>query len=142
AVLVDIGGNFTVGSTNSLHFGDASHGIDLTGATRTINYVNSPTLFLDGTVSNGGITKAGSGTLTLSLANTFSGGLTLSAGEIDFGNNSAAGTGTLAINGGTVAALTSTKTLTNAVTVGGDFTIAGTQSLVLNGNMDLGGATR
>ncbi|MDB6026689.1 MAG: Extracellular serine protease precursor [Verrucomicrobiales bacterium] len=43
----------------------------------------------------GRLTKMGSGVVTLTAANTFSGGLTLRGGTVQIGNNAAVGTGTL-----------------------------------------------
>jgi autotransporter-associated beta strand protein len=89
-----------------------------------------------------GLTKAGSGLLTLTGTNTFSGGTILNAGGFGIGNDSALGTGTLTINGGNLRAIDASRTMTNAVTVGGNFTVDGSQALTLNGNMNLGGAVR
>ena len=140
---VSVGGNFTVGSTNSVHLGDGTHGIDLGGGSRQITITNSSmVLYLDGQVSNGSLILAGAGRLSLTKANSFAGGLQINSGTVSFNDNAAAGTSTITINGGNVQALTSTRTLTNAVSVGGDFTINGTPSLVLNGTIDLGGTTR
>src|SRR5207244_1528660 len=74
-------------------------------------------------------TKTGAGTLTVSGANTFGGGLTLSAGTLNINNATAPGTGTLTINGGTISNTSgSAVTLSNnnAQSWGGDFTFAGT----------------
>ena len=70
-----------------------------------------------GAVGDGGvgctITAArGAGTLTLSASNTYGGGTTLSAGQLNFNNSSAIGTGPFTINGGTLDN-TSGGTLTN-----------------------------
>ncbi len=73
----------------------------------------SPTLTIDTTATtiNGVIgqdiagrafTKAGSGALTLTATNTFSGGITLSAGALVVSNNNALGAGTLSRSGGVV----------------------------------------
>ena len=58
-------------------------------------------------------------------------------------SDSAFGTGTLTINGGTLQA-SGTRTLSNNVAVGGNFTIGGgaTDNLTLSGTVDLGAATR
>ena len=70
---------------------------------------NTSTLTLGGIISgNGyGITTIGSGTLNLTNANTFSGGLTVSNGTVNLNSNSiagagAAGTGTLTLAGGLI----------------------------------------
>lgn len=54
--------------------------------------------FIDGT---GTVTHAGSDSLTLSSANGYTGGTTVSAGTLRLGNNSAAGSGTITLAGGT-----------------------------------------
>ena len=51
---------------------------------------------------SGALTKIGNGTLTLSGANTFDGGVTVSNGIVGVGNNAGLGTGILSLNGGTV----------------------------------------
>ena len=106
-------------------------------------------LQLSGVISESGsrtLTKNGVRGVYLNGANTFSGGMILNAGEVQFNNNLALGTGPLTINGGALAARQANRTLTNALTVGGDFTFnsanAGGNNLTLTGNVDLGGATR
>ena len=88
------------------------------------------------------LTKNGTFTLQLSNANTFTGGLTVNAGTVQFGNNAGAGTGTLILNGGTILAVGAGRNLANAITVGGDFTIGGTTNLMLSGAISLGGTNR
>ena len=76
-----------------------------------------------------GITKTGVGTLTLSGANTYSGGLTLSAGTLSMNNATATGGGTFTMNGGTLTNTSGadiTLSNNNAQTWGGDFTFVGT----------------
>ena len=92
-----------------------------------------------------GLNKAGSGALTLSGANTFSGGVTLNAGTLNVNSTSALGltTSAFVINGSTI-----NNTSASAVTLGvnktqnwnGDFTFTGTQDLNFGtGNVTLGG---
>jgi autotransporter-associated beta strand protein len=107
-------------------------------------------LQISGVISESGgprtLTKNGVRGLYLTGAKTFSGGVILNAGEVQFDNNLALGTGPLTINGGALAARIAARTLTNAVTVNGDFTLnsanAGGNSMTLTGNVDLGNATR
>jgi fibronectin-binding autotransporter adhesin len=77
------------------------------------------------------LTKAGAGKLTLSGANTFDGGLTLSEGQINLNNDAAAGTGILTIKGGAIDNTSaSAVTLTAASQVwDSGFTFIGTQAL-------------
>ncbi len=103
------------------------------------------TIIVSSVISESGgafaVTKSGAGALTLSGANSYSGGTTLSAGTLNINNNSALGTGTFTVNAGTV---TNTSggavTTTNAQTWAGNFTIAsgsGTSALNLNGPVTL-----
>jgi len=101
-------------------------------------------------------TKTTDGTVTLSRAGTYSGGTTLSAGtlQIDVASagsvgaitGSAIGTGSLALNGGTLSSATANnRTILNALTIGGDVTLGSTTNngtVIFSADADLGGATR
>jgi autotransporter-associated beta strand protein len=71
-----------------------------------------------GTGTGGAIVKVGSGTLTLTGANSYTGGTTVAAGTLRVNNasGSATGTGAVQVQGG--ATLTGSGTITGAVTVG------------------------
>ncbi|WP_337016540.1 autotransporter domain-containing protein [Pantoea agglomerans] len=57
---------------------------------------------LSGTVSGpGGLVKSGTGTLSLTGSNSYAGGTHVTAGKLDLGTSSAAGTGTIALDDGT-----------------------------------------
>jgi len=59
--------------------------------------------------------KSGAGTLTLSGANTYSGGTTLNAGILSVGNNSALSSGTITLNGGSVDANSTAANFSSAI---------------------------
>lgn len=106
----------------------------------------------------GPITKSGLGALDLSGQNTFTTGLILSQGSLLLGANSTPttvgaavtsgplGTGTLTIVGGTTLLSDGTaRTVSNAISVTGDFTVGGIiagNGVILNGAVDLGATGR
>ncbi len=121
---------------------------NLTIDTAVTNTGNSGlSLSLTGVISESGtrsLTKNGAGGVRLDGANTFSGGTILNAGELQvgsaasfFGLSTALGTGTLTVNGGKLAARNGAKTITNAVSVAADFTVA---TLIANNAVTLSGA--
>ncbi|MBR0236910.1 MAG: autotransporter-associated beta strand repeat-containing protein [Thermoguttaceae bacterium] len=80
-------------------------------------------LKMSGVISgSGAMEKIGAGTLYLSNANTYSGGTTISAGNVTISNPGALGTGSVTINGGTLDATPagSAQTFNNDVVVGAD----------------------
>jgi autotransporter-associated beta strand protein len=79
-----------------------------------------------GTGGQSSVTKNGTGALTLSAANTYSGGTILSSGTLVIGNSNALGTGTLSMAQGTTLAFASTGnyTVANNITISGDPTFA------------------
>lgn len=167
AVFPGVAGTVTVTgtvSTPSLTF--ATTGYSVTGGTITL----TGTPVIDTAANNasiasilagsGGITKNGTGSLTLSGANTFTGTLTVSAGTLKAGNAAAlgaagAGNGTTVLSGATLdinaQALTNTEIITIAGTgVGGAGALVNTgadqlnavNKLVLAGNATVGGTGR
>jgi autotransporter-associated beta strand protein len=101
-----IGGNLVIGDTVNNGLMTFSSTVNLGGATRSLT-VTSDALF-NGVVSNGGITKLGTGTLTLSGANTYTGQTSVNGGVLSISSNAnlgAAATGaTLNLNDGTLRA--------------------------------------
>lgn len=86
--------------------GDANSPINLIGTLAPAavvvdsskNYTLGGTGVIDGAAS---LSKAGTGTLTIPNAHTFTGGSSISGGTISIGNAASLGTGTVTLNGGT-----------------------------------------
>ena len=74
-------------------------------------------------IGEGALTKSGTGTLTISTAQTFTGGTTISSGTLSIGNAGSLGTGAVTLGGGTWA--TNTLAPQNAIIVTSASTISG-----------------
>jgi autotransporter-associated beta strand protein len=128
---------------NAINFAGGANTLTINGGTLTggigdngggsITFNQAAAQSLSNVISgNGSIIQNGVGTLTLSSANTYTGGTTLTAGTLAIGNNAALGTGTVTFNGGTLdggGRLIANNVVVNST--GG--TIAG--SLEINGNI-------
>ena len=110
----------------------------------TIPTSTNPTITIEGNTltvggnigsSNNSLTKTGTGALTLSGANSHTGGTTLSNGTLNINNASALGTGTFTIASGTTIDNTSGSSITNSNnntrTWNGGFNFTGSNSLDL-----------
>ena len=128
-------GTRTLGVTLGLTNGTVSVG---TGRTTTISSA------VGEATSGSSITKVGAGALVLSAANSFSGGTTLSAGEIRIGHDSALGSGPVIVSGGTLESDGyATRQLANPMTFLGAATLGDATNpgpLTFTGPVDLGGA--
>ena len=129
---------------------------------------NSPSVAITGTVNPGSVvvnnsatpytfggtgsisgpatlTKSGNGTLTITNANTYTGGTTLNAGQLNINNALALGTGPLVVAGGTIdntSGAPITLTSNNPQTWTGNFTFGGSNALNLGtGAVSLGTTT-
>jgi autotransporter-associated beta strand protein len=124
---ITINGNFTFSGEANLIASAASV---VFGISPTIT-VTANTLSLVGAIAgNFSITKDGNGALSLGGTNTYNGGVTLNAGQLNINNNSALGTGTLTIAGGTINNTSgAARTITNAINLNADTTFVGTSSL-------------
>lgn len=124
---------FTFLGSNKLTFGTASINAPV-GGSRTLT-INNNELVIAENISGGlTLTKAGSGTLTLSGANIFTGGVTLSAGTLNINSSTALGTGAFTITTGTIdntSGASITLSNNNAQNWNGDFTFKGTNNLNL-----------
>ena len=123
-------------------------GITLSGNLATAGFLleaGGGELRIEGAVSGTGGLSVSDGSLLLLNANTHSGSTFVNGGHLWVGSNTAAGTGTLQLNGGRLSSADNqARTLNNAVTVGGNLTLgeAGTGALTLSGAINLGGSVR
>lgn len=150
---LNMAGGIAATSSNPTSTATISGGtLSLNGASRTVNVApitfngqnissDQATLNITSVISGSGagVVKTGAGLLQLSGANTFSGGVDLQQGGLIIANNSALGSGTLSLgNNTTLTADASTRAVTNAVTVGGDFTM-GVRGVTAPGALTLSG---
>ena len=106
--------------------------VDLGGQTLTLS-IGSGSQTVNSTINDGGLgggtggvlAKQGNGTLTLTAANTYTGGTRLRSGTITVGNDSALGSGTLTMTTGTTLGFsTAGLSIQNAIAfAGGDPTV-------------------
>ncbi|MCE9630645.1 MAG: autotransporter-associated beta strand repeat-containing protein, partial [Planctomycetia bacterium] len=138
------GGITATGSTTSSISASLGRTSVTTNQSLAVTVDPGSTLSVSGPIVNlggaNGLTKSGSGLLVLSGTNTFSGGLTLSAGQVDVNSATALGAGTFTIAGGTIgnssgAAITHTNNVAQAWNA--DVTFVGPSSL----NLGTGGVT-
>ncbi|QJE96254.1 beta strand repeat-containing protein [Luteolibacter luteus] len=139
-------------STNANDLGLGGGAVTLgtaTGSSRTITTNGAAVLTTTGVIADGttanSIIKSGSGGLRFDGTNTYTGGTTLNAGALHIGNNAALGSGPLTVNGGVIVPRLAARTLANAATFAGDFTIGITgfnNQMNFSGPVSLGGGTR
>ncbi len=125
------GGSFTFTGSNSVDLGTGP--VTLT-ASSAVN-VGASTLSVGGAIDGAfGFAKSGPGTLTLSGASTFTGGLTQNAGTLNIDNPSALGVGgTFTISGGTIDNTSggAISSIGNPLAINGDFTFTGSNDLAV-----------
>jgi len=80
---------------------------------------------ISGAVSGtGGLVKSGAGTLALTGSNSYAGGTHVTAGRLDLGTSSAAGTGTIALDDGTTLGYSDGITVLNPLQLNGAVNLA------------------
>ncbi len=115
--------------------------LTLAGTTPTITVTGATQAMTIGSVitdtAAAGLTKAGSGTLSLSGINTYTGGTTISAGTLQIGTAGSLGSGSYSAaitnNGSLVYSSSATQTLSGAISGTGSIAVAGGQ-LILGGS--------
>jgi len=147
AATLNIGAITASGLTVDNFSASTNTAISLTNKSLAIGGDNSSTTVRAAITGTGGsLIKNGSGTLTLgSSSSTYTGGTSLNGGAIAIASDNAFGTGTVTIADGTRIGsyATTARTISNNVTVNGNFTVGGfNNSTTFNGAMDLGASTR
>jgi len=108
---------FAAGTGTTRITGNPTYTGTTTLAAGTLDLASAGDVTLSGSILGAGnLVKSGSGTLTLSAANTHSGGTRLEAGILAVGNNSALGSGMLTLAGGTIRPTTN-RVIGNAISV-------------------------
>lgn len=126
-------GTIRIAGAGRYNSGAYAQALTLTNTTSVFDYASSASQTLSGVISGAGkITKSGTGALTLSGNNTYTGGITATAGTIRVStNNTALGTGALTITSATVN--TSTSVLLATASGGGARTLANNVAINNNG---------
>ncbi len=122
---------------------DVSAGIAPVAAGETISLdTNGNNVTLASPLSgDGGLTAVGTGTLTLTAANTYAGGTDVEDGTVVAGSSSALGTGSLTMADGTaLVGSGGNETVFGAVTISGNVTLVsqGSNTLTFTGPIELG----
>jgi autotransporter-associated beta strand protein len=125
---ITVGDNVVFGTTGA---GTVTLDTIVSPASVSVNTTANYTFSGTGSIAGpGALTKANSGSLTLSTTNGYSGGTLLSAGTLSIGINDALGSGPVVLSGGTLQSSDATaRTLNNPVVLNGNTTVAGTGSL-------------
>ena len=139
-VIPDAGGTVTVGTNTTLDLNGVSETIGGLAGTGTVNSSsgtgvlavggNNSNSTFSGVLANGAgtlaLTKVGTGNLTLSTSNSFSGGTTVQAGRLTVANANALGSGNVLVQ--SVSANTATLSLSNATVSGKTVTLDSTSA--------------
>lgn len=131
----------TTGATAALDF---QNGLDLNGGHRTIR-VDANSASVSGLIRNSsataaGLVKTGSGSLRLTQANSFDGGVTVAGGALVIAADGALGTGDITLSGGALQADGAPRTVASRVWLASNSTLSGTQRLTLTGTLVGSGA--
>jgi autotransporter-associated beta strand protein len=123
-----------------LDSGTVSGTVTMTAAAAVGN--NSGTGTISGVISGSfPLTKRGAGTIVLSGANTFNGGVTITNGILQLNNNSAAGSGAIALTTGGNTTTGTRVAINGGVTIANNITIPATTGAAGRGNIEYSGTT-
>lgn len=146
-------GAVTVGANATFNLGGYAQGVGAlsgagtvqlgTGGALTVGNADASSTFAGNIIGSGSLTKTGTGTFTLSGANSFTGGTTISGGTLQIGDGG--GTGSLVgdvVNNATLAFnRTGSLTLAGDISGTGALTKSGTGTLILTGAASHTGGT-
>jgi len=139
----DIGGTLTSQANRSITNNGTGtftiNNIDLTAnSSRLLSITGSNDTTISGLISNAGrLRKQGSGTLTISGANTYTGDTLLNGGTVVIGDNDAFGTSRIDFANSTIEGGGSARNLSNESRLTGSLLFGGTDDIELGGNMTL-----
>ena len=140
--VLNLGAHQTTGSIS----GNTASAINLGTHTLTTNSASSAT-FAGAISGDGGLAKAGSGTLSLTGSNTYAGSTAITGGTLSLGSGGTSGSlasGNISISSGAalVTNRSNTLTLSNAISGNGDIVQAGSGNTTLSGVNTNTGAVR
>lgn len=143
-----ISGNLSIPNGGAVVFDNTNDGtatisgnVDLGGTTHLFDIADGTATFdmtVSGIISNGAITKIGSGTLLLTGANTYSGGTLISAGTIQ--GDSTSLQGNITDNANLIFDQSFTGTYSGSISGTGTLDKEGTGTLILSANNPVSGA--
>lgn len=135
----------TINSTALTTFAGPAFLLAENNQARILTLTGSGNVVISSVIQNGlgtgadGLTKSGTGELTLTSSNTYSGATTLSGGLLSLGHDSALGTGVLTLTSGTLRGVGGARSVANSVTLGGNVTVSGSSHLTFSGTTTLTG---
>lgn len=132
---ISAGGNQYIGSLSGVTGSTVALGAN------TLTFGMASDVTFNGNISGtGGLIKNGAGVQTLGGASTFNGGVTLNAGGLNLGNDTALGTGSLTVGGAGTLDSTSAFTLANNINLNAGLTALGTNDMTLSGTLSGAGS--
>jgi autotransporter-associated beta strand protein len=144
AVTVSSGGTLKLASSEEIASLAGAGAVNLQG--NVLNVSGGVDTTYSGLMSGAGsLVKTGSAVFTMTVSNTFSGGVTLNEGAIQAGDDAALGSGTVTFSGGRISSNSATaRSLVNAFAMSGTLGLGdatNTGMLTLSGDVALGADT-